>query len=1006
MSELIDRIFDAEKISAEINEILKGLGDVKAELSGFSDAYKTTMSEIRKAKGTDELAESSKKLNDQFASGQKAMKTWQDEVAKLNEKTKKLTETEKQGSIEIAKARLELQAAQKATKEAALAEIELAAANGKLSTSYNALQKDLTNSIKAYKALEEEERNSAKGQELLSKIQATQKTLKETDAPMGNYQRNVGNYASAIEGLTPSLGGLAGTLLDIAKAAKQNKKDMDDMSNSTNLGITSMGKAPAGLSTLISGFKGLGQVVVSVGKAFLANPIGIVLGGLVLIFKQVSNAINESEERSNKFNEIMARLAPIGRTIGDIFEFVADIVLDFASGVSKAYSAVMEFLGINPKGSADAFVNAEKMKQKAAAETRRLNEDAAKQEQIIAEQRAILSDKENYNYSQRKQALKIAGEAEQKLANDRKRIAELNYKAIKAEADLDDQNAEMKNKVSQAYIAMNNAAKESAGVRRKLGKEAQKLNAENQADLKAEAEAAKAAMDKIIAARRRLVDSQFAIQKDSQEKSISMANENYKRQIQDLERNGELTKELRKNIETANQNEVQKIKKEWALKNLNESIKTDEMILENMKKAGQNTLEFEKQILKDRMKAEIMAGGNEFAIKQKYKFLEIDLIAKTNEEKAALFQKEINKRAELMKIGFDKEASELKKRFANGKISREQYEKDLAEIQLKATTEINEANIKAIEELLNNSEMSADKRAELSNALAKLRIENENAVTDAVIKNNDEQLKSDEEKKKKQVKLIEEIANLTNEVFGAIAEYERNRSEEKLSELEKEQEAADKAFEHQQEMLDNGIMSDETRAEKQKEINEKKAAADKEIQDKIKAEKIKQAKWEKAQAIVSALINTALAVTKAVLESPLTFGLPWSAFAAASGAIQIATIAAQPIQAYAEGTDNHPGGLSLWGEERPEVAVTPSGEIFIAEKPTLTDFDAGTKIYKSVSEFENFMNSSKSKSFEFDYDKMANKMPQQNIVLDSRGLWGIVNKQNSRRTLINRRYLS
>jgi hypothetical protein len=48
--------------------------------------------------------------------------------------------------------------------------------------------------------------------------------------------------------------------------------------------------------------------------------------------------------------------------------------------------------------------------------------------------------------------------------------------------------------------------------------------------------------------------------------------------------------------------------------------------------------------------------------------------------------------------------------------------------------------------------------------------------------------------------------------------------------------------------------------------------------------------------------------------------------------------------------------VALWGEKRPEVAVTPTGDTFFAEKPTLTKFDTGTRIFKSVSEYENKMN--------------------------------------------------
>ena len=63
-----------------------------------------------------------------------------------------------------------------------------------------------------------------------------------------------------------------------------------------------------------------------------------------------------------------------------------------------------------------------------------------------------------------------------------------------------------------------------------------------------------------------------------------------------------------------------------------------------------------------------------------------------------------------------------------------------------------------------------------------------------------------------------------------------------------------------------------------------------------------------------------------------------------------------------------------------------------------------SKIYDSVQAYENAIGNNAINNVVFDYDKMGEKMKPQNIYLDSRGLWGIVSQQNSRRTLINRRY--
>lgn len=1004
MSELIDKIFDIEKLSAEINNIIINLNTVNSTIANIKENVKGgIIVDVRLAKNTEQLLEAYKKLNDNFIKGQKAAKDWQTEVDNLRAKTEKLTTTEKEANIEIAKARLELQAATKAIKADAIAKIENDAATENLLGHYEKLQIDLKNAQKAYKGLKEAELNSAKGKELLSKIQNTQSSLKEMDASMGNYQRNVGNYASALDNIAPGLGGLATKLMDISKSAKQNAKDWGEMGNSTNMGIQSMGQAPAGLAKITAGFKGLGQIVVSVGKAVLLNPIMSVLAALVLIVKQVANAINESEERTNKMSEAFARFKPILRTVGDVFEVVTDIIIKTIEYIGKATAAVLEFIGLSPKGSADKFVNAEKLKQKAIQETRRLNESASVQEAIIAEQREILADKENYTYEQRMAALKKAQKAEKQLSDDRLRMAELNLKALRAEAALDDNNAAMNDKLSAAIVAVNNARKESAAIGRKLGKEQQALSREHEADLKAEADAAKAAADKIIAARRRLIDSGFAIMEDGIEKELKMNAENFKRQIEDLSRNGELTKALKENLLKAEQIEIDKIKKNYEVKDLNDAIKADELILENMKRAGANTINFEKQLLNKRMEAEILAGADRIETQLKYQYLSADLETQDAAKRAELFAKNLNKEVEALKAGYSEKERELKRQFAKGLISREDYEKELKSIQDKAAYEANAKTIELLKTQLASSELAQDKRAEISKQISDLEIANENAVLDATIAANNEKLKSDQDVAKKREDIAKGLVDATMELFGAIGDFQAQKSENRIAELEKEFEKSNEIFEAQQSQLDGAIMSEENRKAKQIELDQRKAASEKAINDKIMAEKVKMAKWDKAQAIIQAIVATALSVLN-TSKMGFPLAIPFIALAAAAGAVQVATIASQPLPAYEKGTDNHPGGWSLWGEKRAEIAVTPSGETFLADKPTVTNFDAGTKIYKSVSDYENFIARQALEKFTFDYDKMGAKMPQNNIILDSRGLWGIVNKQNERRVLINRKY--
>ena len=71
--------------------------------------------------------------------------------------------------------------------------------------SYRALNQELVNLRNEYKNLSEAERNNAEvGGAMLSRIQELDTELKSIDATMGQYTRNVGNYKSAVDGLTVS----------------------------------------------------------------------------------------------------------------------------------------------------------------------------------------------------------------------------------------------------------------------------------------------------------------------------------------------------------------------------------------------------------------------------------------------------------------------------------------------------------------------------------------------------------------------------------------------------------------------------------------------------------------------------------------------------------------------------------------------------------------------------------------------------------------------------------
>ena len=71
MAELIDSIFDIDKISKEVNDITKSLEGLKSVISNYSTDVKKLYDSARGAKSQDELSKVSKNLNDTLVQGTK-----------------------------------------------------------------------------------------------------------------------------------------------------------------------------------------------------------------------------------------------------------------------------------------------------------------------------------------------------------------------------------------------------------------------------------------------------------------------------------------------------------------------------------------------------------------------------------------------------------------------------------------------------------------------------------------------------------------------------------------------------------------------------------------------------------------------------------------------------------------------------------------------------------------------------------------------------------------------
>jgi hypothetical protein len=174
---------------------------------------------------------------------------------------------------------------------------------------------------------------------------------------------------------------------------------------------------------------------------------------------------------------------------------------------------------------------------------------------------------------------------------------------------------------------------------------------------------------------------------------------------------------------------------------------------------------------------------------------------------------------------------------------------------------------------------------------------------------NERELKLLEEKEEKKKALIQATFDFASDLGNAGFDLYSQRLENELTTLNEQKE---------RELNLEGITEEQKGL-----ITEKFAAKEAEL-------KRKQAIADKAQALFNIAIQTAQAVATAVAASPITFGLPFSAFALATGVVQAGLVLAQPIPKFRKGTDKLKKGDGLQGSDSDGMIIEAhEGEMIV-----------------------------------------------------------------------------
>lgn len=345
-------------------------------------------------------------------------------------------------------------------------------------------------------------------------------------------------------------------------------------------------------------------------------------------------------------------------------------------------------------------------------------------------------------------------------------------------------------------------------------------------------------------------------------------------------------------------------------------------------------------------------NGNDInAITAKYDKLKADEKAKYADEEIKKIQEHYAYTAIIVNTAMQDELESLSEQFAKGLITRENYEKEQTKIQQNYAIQRYEDSIALIQDQLDNEDISVEKRKSLEQQLAEAKAKLYEEEKNIAIQTNEEIIKS--ERKKRQN--IQQGLQLLSDAIGALSDLTSNIFEGKIQDLdeqvEKLEETSDAEIAHIEEMEETGAITKEEAEARKRAAEERTATKKKELERQQAELQQRQAKYDKAASVAQTIINTSQAVMKTYAEAGFFGGTVGAAIVAAIGAAQLATIIAQPIPKYAEGTKDkpHKGGLAVVGDGGKSEAIVIGDKIYSTPSiPTLTMLPAGADVFPDI----------------------------------------------------------
>lgn len=873
--------------------------------------------------------------------------------------------------------------------------------------SYNEMKASMLQLEKEYYNLSQAAREGAKGMDILNNIGKLNQQLKDIDAQMGNYQRNVGNYASGWNGLNVSIQQIARELPALSVSANTF---FLAISNNLPIFIDELKKARVEYELL----KKSGQTATPVFKQVLSSllswqtalVVGITLlssyGGEITkwvgslfdarkeidYLKQLQEDLNKAQKEGVKNAQdeavkldILYRAAVnLNKPMGERKKAVEELKKQYPSYFKNISDE--NILAGKAADSYQRLSNAILASAKARAVQDRLVEQA-KQKLDLEDQLAEKEEKRAKLESARDQ-MKAQYESSQGAAMDTAR--DMYGKLNKQVEDLDKEIGSLLNQLYQVDKASRDMA-----------------NSINIGDVTFNPHSADKASDDLAQymenLRNKMADLSVSLIEDEHQRNLAAIEKEYKDQIAVIKGYSEEEDKYREQLAQERLQKIQEENDRYANAEVEVQIRQKELKLKGIRDSSQEALDLTLDLLELRMQKEITAEkGNEEAIlliRQKYAQEAARIQENFALRRIDRIESEAARSVASLHIGLQEQENEMKASHLKGEISEKDYKKKLYDLTIKFNKEMLLAQISAAEAELKVAEATGtipqEKIEELRLKLQKLRADFGSLLND--------EASNEAEKGKKQVEdwadalknitdsfpseqsgfadffsgindVLGDLAKKAQEAGGSFSDMWANMSngerlklvlgslakisdglnsmmqniyENRISKIEEEQEANEEAGEQELARIER---LEETGAISSEEAEARKRAAEDKTARKNEELEKKKAQLQQKQARwdkANSIIQATIATALAVAKALPNFVL--AGIAAAMGAAQIAVIASQPIPKYAKGTDSHKGGLAVVGDGGvPETIVTEKGAYITPSVPTLVDIPKGAKV--------------------------------------------------------------